>query len=65
MEIISNITKHEAKIIIDVLRKNKIKGEEKDIHLMMFTEAKINAKIELIQLDEFLIKYCNFWNLKI
>jgi len=65
MEIISNITKFEARKIIDILRKNKIKGEERDIHLMMYAEAKVNANIELMKLDEFLIKYCDFWGLKL
>jgi len=65
MEIISNVTKYEVRKIIDILKKNNIKGEERDIHLMMFSEAKINAKIELRQLDEFLSLYCDFWGLKL
>ncbi len=64
MEIVSYTTKWEVLKLIDILKKNRVTGEEKNLHLVMFGEAKANAKLGYGQFDTFLLAYCRFWGLK-
>jgi len=64
MEIISNTSRYELEKIITILKKNRITGEEKYKHLIMFGEAKVHAQMTPYELDRFILAYCNFWDLK-
>jgi len=64
MKVISYTTKYEVRRIEDILKKNKIYGEEKNLHFMMFGESKVNAKVTPRELEKFISEYCRFWDLK-
>jgi len=67
MRIISNIAEWQIEEFIGVLKKNKIKkgSSEWMKHLVMFGEARANAKVRTAdEHDEFVEAYKAYWRLK-